>query len=130
MRSGAFPLLPWGAGLVCTALVGRLVFDLEWLPFLLLLGAALSALTWGAVTGVIGRDGRRPFADEDPRVVVDSSWSVVGLCVGVVIALSGWLSFGSAFIGLGGVLMAFAVGGLVREARAERRALRHVGQRP
>jgi hypothetical protein len=123
VRSGWFPLVPWGLGVVVVAVAGRLVFDLEWLPFLLLGGQGLFAAAWGVATALVDRRGHRPFAAEDPHVVVEGSLATVAATVGLSLCLMGLLAVGQSFTYPGLLVLAFGLGGLAREARAERRAL-------
>lgn len=126
MRTGLVPLVVWGLGLVAIALLGLAVFDLAALPTLLLAGAGAASIAAGAWSAVAGRwrESRRAAARDDGAVVdPDVSFAAVTVTAGGSLALVGVGVGGSAFTWTGAGVAAIGVGGLVRELRAERRAL-------
>jgi hypothetical protein len=126
VKTGWFPLVPWGLGVVLVGVFGRVVFDLEWLPFLLITGQGLFAAAWGVATALVDRRGHRPFADDEAQVVVEGSLATVAATVGLSLCLMGLLAVGQSFTYPGLLILAFGLGGLVRESRADRRALARV----
>ena len=124
MKSGWFPLVPWGLAVVAVAVFGRVAFDLEWLPALLLGGEGLLAALWGVATALVDRRGRRPFADDEPELVVRGSLATVSATIGVTLAVTGAFAIGQSLLWPGLLFLAFGLGGLAREARADRRVVR------
>lgn len=112
--------LGWGVLMGCIGLVGLLFFGFEDPENLALFGG-VAAVMLGLAAGLwISGLGRNLVAG--PRALPDSSPPVVLLAVAIVFAAVGaevglWL----ALVGAGLALL--AVGGLIREARAQRAAL-------
>jgi hypothetical protein len=126
MRSGALPLLGWGAALVAIAALGALGFGLDALPALLLAGAgAACAVTAGAVALAAGHE--RGAAAADVELVLRSSAATLVLTVGATLALVGGLVVGPALLWPGAGFVALGGAGIVREQRAARRLLAGAG---
>lgn len=133
MRRAAVVLLAWGAWLgLLTAL--QLPFAALSGPFglhpiepLMLGSAAAGCLAAGALLWLADA-GRRASAGEGPRTIADSSFATAALIAGLALALLG-AGFGLWLILIGAGVAALGWGGLLREARARRRALRRSGRR-
>jgi hypothetical protein len=122
MRSGATPLLGWGAALIVVALLGVLAFGLQALPTLLLAGAGAASITTGAAAGVAER--RRALRSPGPDLLLRSSAATLVLTVGATLAFVGLVVVGTALLWPGVWLAVAGTGGMVRELRAARR-LKH-----
>jgi hypothetical protein len=89
------------------------------LPPALLSGGALLFAVLAVVVALRGRDETR--ADEAERTVPDLSFATVGVALGIINILVG-LYLGLYLILIGAGILAFGLGGWIREARAQRRA--------
>jgi hypothetical protein len=133
MRRAAVVLLAWGAWLgLLTAL--QLPFAAVGGPFglhpiepLMLGSAAAGCLAAGALLWLADA-ARRLGSGERPRTIAESSFATATLIAGLALALLG-AGFGLWLILIGAGLAALGCGGLLREARARRRALKGIGPR-
>ncbi len=117
LRRAAIVLVGWGTWLgVATAV--QAPFGPRTIEFVLLGAAALACLLVGAVLWLIDRRRRRTTGVE-LRLIPDSSFATVALCVGGATALVG-AGFGLWLILIGAGIAALGIGGLVRELRARR----------
>ncbi len=124
--SPALPLAGWGIALVAIALFGAAQYELDLLPTLLLAGAGAAAIVAGLAAGVAERRrARAPFA---PQLVVHSSAATLVLTFGATLAFVGIASVGAGVMWPGVALVIAGAGGLLREARAERRMRRPGGE--
>ncbi len=115
-RRAAIVLVGWGAWLgVATAV--QAPFGPRTIEFVLLGAAALACLLVGGVLWLIDR--RRARTSAELRLISDSSFATVTLCIGLAIALVG-AGFGLWLILIGAGIAALGAGGLVRELRARR----------
>jgi hypothetical protein len=89
------------------------------LPPALLSGGALLFAVLALVVALRGR--RETPADEVERTVPDLSFATVGVALGIINIVVG-LYLGLYLILIGGGILAFGIGGWIREARAQRRA--------
>lgn len=89
------------------------------LPPALLSGGALLFAVLALVVALRGRSETR--ADEAERTVPDLSFATVGVALGIINILVG-LYLGLYLILIGAGILAFGLGGWIREARAQRRA--------
>jgi hypothetical protein len=89
------------------------------LPPALLSGGALLFAVLALVVALRGRGEAR--ADEAERTVPDLSFATVGVALGIINILVG-LYLGLYLILIGAGILAFGLGGWIREARAQRRA--------
>jgi hypothetical protein len=119
IRRAAIVLLAWGAWLGLFTAV-QAPFHPHVIEYGLLGGASAAALLAGILLWAI--DARRA-ADRRRLAIPDSSVATVTLVGGLSLALVG-AGFGLWLILIGAGVAALGAGGLVREARARRRALR------
>lgn len=89
------------------------------LPPALLSGGAVLMLVIAIVVAV--RERREKPKDAVERAVPDLSFATVGVALGIINILVG-LYLGLYLILIGAGILAFGLGGWIREARAERRA--------
>jgi hypothetical protein len=89
------------------------------LPPALLSGGALLFAVLALVVALRGR--RETPADEVERTVPDLSFATVGVALGIINIVVG-LYLGLYLILIGAGILAFGLGGWIREARAQRRA--------
>jgi heme A synthase len=89
------------------------------LPPALLSGGALLFAVLALVVALRGRTEERE--DEIERTVPDLSFATVGVALGIINILVG-LYLGLYLILIGAGILAFGLGGWIREARAQRRA--------
>ena len=89
------------------------------LPPALLSGGALLFAVLAVVVALRGRG--ETHADEAERTVPDLSFATVGVALGIINILVG-LYLGLYLILIGAGILAFGLGGWIREARAQRRA--------
>ena len=89
------------------------------LPPALLSGGALLFAVLALVVALRGRS--ETHADEAERTVPDLSFATVGVALGIINILVG-LYLGLYLILIGAGILAFGLGGWIREARAQRRA--------
>jgi hypothetical protein len=89
------------------------------LPPALLSGGALLFLVVAAIVALRGRT-RKPELAED-RPVPDLSFATVGVALGIINVVVG-LYLGLYLILIGAGILALGIGGMIREARAQRRA--------
>ena len=89
------------------------------LPPALLSGGALLFAVLALVVALRGR--RETPADEVERTVPDLSFATVGVALGIINIVVG-LYLGLYLILIGAGILAFGIGGWIREARAQRRA--------
>ena len=119
MRRPGVAILAWAALLGALAVVLWAVFEeVDYLSVLMpafaVAGTALIALAgWRAAR----RAGERAFA---PQAVPETSWPAALAALALALVLLG-LEVGTFLCLIGAGLFAFAVGGLAREWRAERR---------
>ena len=119
IRRAAIVLLAWGAWLGLATAV-QAPFHPHVIEYGLLGGAAAATLLAGVLLWAL--DARRT-ADGQRLAIPDSSVATVTLVGGLSLALVG-AGFGLWLILIGAGVAAVGAGGLVREARARRRALR------
>ena len=89
------------------------------LPPALLSGGALLFAVLALVVALRGRSEERE--DDVERTVPDLSFATVGVALGIINILVG-LYLGLYLILIGAGILAFGLGGWIREARAQRRA--------
>jgi heme A synthase len=89
------------------------------LPPALLSGGALLFAVLALVVALRGRTEERE--DEIERTVPDLSFATVGVALGIINIVVG-LYLGLYLILIGAGILAFGLGGWIREARAQRRA--------
>jgi len=89
------------------------------LPPALLSGGALLFAVLALVVALRGQG--EAHADEAERTVPDLSFATVGVALGIINILVG-LYLGLYLILIGAGILAFGLGGWIREARAQRRA--------
>jgi hypothetical protein len=120
MSRAAVPLLGY-AVLIGIAAAGAAVWSPDPLPAVLLGGGAAVIALIAAVVGLRGPDDATP----GPPILADPdlSLSVVAIAFGLCTLLVG-AYLGLYLILIGGAVLLAGLGGLVRELRAERRALR------
>lgn len=123
MKTGWLPVTGWGAAIVALAVFGTLVFDLGTLPTLLWAGAGALCMLFGLWAWVAGRRPR-PGTDGEPQVVIDLSMASLTVAVGVTLMLTGAAAIGPAVFWPGVGVTVLGLGGIAREVRASREALR------
>lgn len=123
MTSGGLPVAGWAAFVIALGLMAAFGFGLDTLPSLLLIGAGSAALAAAAVATVAERRRPHDALRSAPEVLVTGSAATTLACVGVMLALVGGVTAGSAYFFPGVVLTLLSVAGLVREHRAARRLL-------
>lgn len=122
MSRGWVVLLLWGVMLGVLWVVHWAIFDPDLIAFILLGSASLATVLMALWALLAGRRRDAP-ADDDIEAVSDASHATVllGLTILLLVLateLGAWLAFLSAGTG------ALAIGGLIRERMAERRAVR------
>jgi hypothetical protein len=118
--TSAAPLAIYAA-LIGTTSAVLWVWTPYWLPPAMLTAGAVFFAVLAVVVALRGRahEARPPGA----RTVPDLSFAAVGVALGVINIVVG-LYLGLYLILIGALILAFGVGGWVREARAQRRARR------
>jgi heme A synthase len=126
MRSSAAPLAIY-ALLIATTSVVLWVWTPYTLPPALLSGGAVLFAVVAVVVAVRGDklDRRRERPEGGSRAVPDLSFATVGVALGVINIVVG-LYLGLYLILIGAGILAFGIGGWIREARSQRRAHRLV----
>ena len=116
--TSAVPLAVYGVLIAITSAV-LWVWTPYTLPPALLSGGALLFLVVAAIVALRGRE-RTPELAED-RPVPDLSFATVGVALGIINVVVG-LYLGLYLILIGAGILALGIGGLIREARAQRRS--------
>jgi heme A synthase len=116
--TSAVPLAVYGVLIGITSAV-LWVWTPYTLPPALLSGGALLFLVVAAVVAVRGRANKPELAEDRP--VPDLSFATVGVALGIINVVVG-LYLGLYLILIGAAILAFGLGGLIREARAQRRS--------
>jgi hypothetical protein len=123
VKRAAIVLIGWGALLAAmTALQGafssiRGPLGLHWIEYVMLGSAALACVIAGLLVWALDT---RHGTGERPRAITDGSFATATLIAGLALALLG-AGFGLWLILIGAGVTALGAGGLVREARAQRR---------
>lgn len=121
-RSGLVPA-GWGFFLMVIA-AWDAAFSAVPQEIAMLMGSGFVMVLLGGLSWLSERRGRGPLPDTaEPRPLPDLSVATVVLAIGVAVAIVG-IEFGPWCIFIGAGTIAVGVGGLVREFRAERRAVR------
>jgi hypothetical protein len=122
MRFSAVPLAVYALLIGITSAV-LWVWTPYTLPPALLSGGAVLFAVVAIVVALSGRRmdarGTRPEAEDRP--VPDLSFATVGVALGIINVVVG-LYLGLYLILIGAAILAFGLGGLIREARAQRRS--------
>lgn len=126
MSRGWVVLLVWGLILAFWWAVQWAIFDPDLIAFILLGSASLATLLMALWALLAGRRRDAP-ADDEIAAEPDASHATVLLGVTILLLalateLGAWLAFTAAGTG------ALAIGGLIRERRSERRAVRAARQ--
>jgi heme A synthase len=116
--TSAVPLAVYGVLIGITSAV-LWVWTPYTLPPALLSGGALLFLVVAAIVALRGR-AKQPELAED-RPVPDLSFATVGIALGIINVVVG-LYLGLYLILIGAAILALGVGGMIREARAQRRS--------
>jgi hypothetical protein len=119
-RRAAIVLIGWGL-LLGAATAVQTPFGPRIIEYGLLGGASAACLAVGMA--MLARDALRHPPPDPPRALADDSFATVALVLGAALALIG-AGFGLWLILIGAAVAMLGVGGLMREARARRRALR------
>jgi hypothetical protein len=124
MRGGALPLLAWSL-LLGVLLTINWIWTNDTIQVGLFAFAVLSILTWALTLAAAsrGRAIRRgaPEPRDEPEAVTEASLGAVLFAIAIASIVFG-LAFGRFLIYFGGGLLIFAVGLVIREQRAARRA--------
>jgi hypothetical protein len=128
VRGGAIPILAWGL-LLFILFIGNSVWNVRLVDSLAAGFAALAIFLFGAALILLGgRTAVRrgpPEHSADPTPVAAASVGAAACGVAIACILFGFV-FGSFLIYFGAGLLAFALGRVVVEVRAERALLREL----
>ncbi|HLY51210.1 MAG TPA: hypothetical protein VKR21_18605 [Solirubrobacteraceae bacterium] len=128
MRGGAIPIFAWGV-LLSILTIGNAIWEGRWIQAGEFALAAVLIFSFGAfIVGLGGRSAIRrgpPSPSPHPEPLPWSSLATVAAALSLAMLLFGFV-FGSALIYLGAGFLAFSLGRLGVELRAQRASLKRL----